>query len=609
MTTWQSMWQLIRVNVPLYALLNIVRAVVFVVGNQALILITRAYFNHLTGDAPVSMGLWGLSALLVGAAIGHYGLFAIVIHVILGWWNFTAGTLLRKNLFQRILERPGARAVPGSPGEAVSRFREDVDFIANFTGNTLPSQVATILMGLTSLVIMLTINVRITLLIFMPLIMIVAIVSVVKERITRYREESREALGEVTGFIGEIFGAVQAVQVAAAEGRVIDHFHQLNETRRSKALKDQLFTDLLDGILSNMGSLGTGLILLLAAQAMQIGTGADGGAAFTVGDFALFVAYLMDMTWTVVWVGRALARYRQSEVSFARLQQLLQDAPPQRLVEHGPVYLRGDFPAVPYQPKTAAHRLETVQATNLTYHYPETGRGIKGVSLKLRRGSFTVITGQIGAGKTTLLRVLLGLLPMEAGEIRWNGSPIDDAAGFFVPPRAAYTSQVPLLFSDTLKDNILLGLPEGEVDLARAVQRAVFEPDLAALEAGIETMIGPKGVKLSGGQAQRAAAARMFAREPELLVFDDLSSALDVETEQTMWDRLFAGQADGPQPNAIDDVTCLVVSHRKAALQRADQIIVLKGGRVDGVGALGELLESSPEMRRLWAGDKGTPKN
>ncbi len=174
----------------------------------------------------------------------------------------------------------------------------------------------------------------------------------------------------------------------------------------------------------------------------------------------------------------------------------------------------------------------------LSYRHPGSERGIFDIDLTLPRGSFIVITGRIGAGKTTLLRALLGLLPKDAGDIRWNDDLVAEPARFFQPPRCAYTPQVPRLFSDTLRENILLGLPEAQADLPSAIRQAVLEPDVETLDRGLDTLVGPRGVRLSGGQVQRAAAARMFVRQPDLLVFDDLSSALDVETERMLWQRL-----------------------------------------------------------------------
>ncbi|MEO6458372.1 MAG: ABC transporter ATP-binding protein [Chloroflexia bacterium] len=601
MKTWRFLWQLIAFR-PWLFWINCLGIIFLFVTAMVPGLVARDFFNNLAANVDMDdLGLVWLIAWLLMSALGRTA-FLVVCQATNAPFMLTGAALLQKNLLRRIMDLPAAKALPSSPGEAISRFRDDVDSVTEVL-ITVNDLIASTVFAIIALAVLMTINAGITISVFLPLTVVIVVANMASKRIAIYRKANREATGQVTGFLAEVFGAVQAVQVAGADEQVGAQFRRLNDHRLKFAVRDRVFEQLLESIFWNTVNLGTGLVLLFAGQAMA-------GGDFTVGDFALFIYYLAWMTDFTSLFGIILAHYRQAGVSFGRMTTLLAGAPDSRLVQHGPVYVTGSLPTLPGIAGVGADRLHILQVAALSYRYPEIeqaedhksagspengGRGsILEISFEIERASFTVITGRIGSGKTTLLHVMLGLLTKDSGEIYWNGVRVEDPDTFFVPPHSAYTPQVPRLFSDTLKDNILMGLPEDEAELSEALHMAVMEQDVRGMEQGLDTLVGSKGIRLSGGQVQRAAAARMFVRPAELLVFDDLSSALDVETEQTLWDRL------GARP----DTTVLAVSHRRAALRRADQIIVLKNGTIEAAGKLDEVLVSSAEMRRLWHGEK-----
>lgn len=535
-------------------------------------LATRAFFDALAGQ-PAGLNAWSAIALLVAVQVGE----VLADPVLRNPWNAVqqkSHALMRRNLFAGVLRGYGRYGLPASVGEAISRFRDDPEGIADAL-DALCDLIGRTLFAVGALVVMWQIDATITAALFVPLLLCSFLTEALGRKIMAYRAASREATGRVTGFLAELIGAQLAVKVAGAVPNAVARLAALGDGRRKVAVRDTVFNQLLESLNLNLVHLGTGLVLLLGAYEIRQGT-------FSVGDFALFVVYLDQLTWYPAEVGRLISDLKRIEVSFGRMRAIVPGEPAATLVAPVPVYLRGEPPEP--TPPPPRERFERLEVQGLTSSHPDSTRGIADVSFALDRGSFTVITGRIGSGKTTLLRAVLGLLPHDAGEIRWNGRTVDDPGAFFVPPRCAYTPQVPRLFSETVRENVLLGWPGDSASLDRAVRAAVLEPDLATLERGLDTRVGPRGVKLSGGQIQRVAAARMFVRDAEVLVFDDLSSALDAETEAELWRRLFARGRD---------VTCLVVSHRPAALRRADQVLVMEAGRIVDHGSLAELLARS----------------
>ena len=188
-------------------------------------------------------------------------------------------------------------------------------------------------------------------------------------------------------------------------------------------MRQVFYRGLLFALNNSVVNFGIGVMLLMAGTAISQGT-------FTVGDFALFVSYLWFTTQVPSEIGTFYGDYKTQAISIERLMELIRPEPPSALVEPHPIYDSGPLPEVTLPVKTPADRLVALEVRDLSYRYPasENGSVLQGVSFRLQRGDFVVITGRVGSGKSTLARILSGLLNPDSGEIRWNGQPVNDPA-------------------------------------------------------------------------------------------------------------------------------------------------------------------------------------
>ncbi len=548
-------------------------------------LITARFFDALEG------GIGNNAVIAVVAATFAYAAGRSVV-ITLGMRNhgsllFRGAAAVRRNLLQRIYELPGADPLDDTPGEIVSRFRDDVehllepfDLSVDIAGSGIA---ATVAIG-----ILWTIDPVITGAILIPVVAVGIVSNQTGGIVRRYRTRARETTEAITGFLGETFGATQSVKVAGAESNMLARFKELNDERRTMMVRDRTLTAVLEAVFRNTVNIGTGLILLLAAGRLA----ATDPTGISIGEFTLLVYLLGLVTEAAYFFGMFVARAKQASVSFDRLVSTLKGAPWERLFVVNDLELDHEPPPTQAAP-AIREPFESFRLVGATYRYPGTSFGIEDVSIDVSRGEFVVVTGRIGSGKTTLLRAALGLLPIEKGAVLWNGKEVEHPSEFMVPPRVAYTPQVPRLFSMSLEDNLILGEEVGDDTLDESIYIATMTRDIETMPEGLATMIGPRGVRLSGGQVQRSASARMLTRRPQLLVLDDVSSALDVETEKTLWERLFAARAD---------VATLVVSHRQTAMARADRVIVMEDGKIVATGTASELQRTSETFRAIWEG-------
>ena len=537
----------------------------------AVLLIEQRFFNAL-GTSLQTTTMWWFVATY--AAVCCIRLLCVLVEC---WTNITfryrAMGVLQQNTIAYELERPGALPRTVLPLEHLNRLRDDAGEVADFP-LWLPEVLGTTIATACALVMMWRVDAGLTMVAIAPLL-IQGLAALVFWRVyLHYRYEAGRLDDAYSTLIGTIIGTAQSIRLLALQSVFLGQLDDLGSQRRRNAMRQIAYEQL------STSSLVAVSVAIACALSLWYAVPELASLRIGVGDLLLFFSGLsivaaLPQTWATF-----IGDYAQQRVSIGRLTEAMSDTP-QSLIRplqwwHSPA--RTSFPP------RSSETLDTLHIKRLTYHHPD-GRGITDVSFAVHRGTLTVITGRVGSGKSTLLNLCAGLLDAQSGSFVWNAEVYTSMRGRSV----ASVPQLPFLFSASLHENICLGIDAAH--LPDIVEASMLSRDIATMPAGLATVVGPRGMRLSGGQRQRVALARALIRRHELLVLDDISSALDAATEAALLKKLQQHHTG----------TIVASSTRPALLAAADTIIVLEEGQIAGVGTLAMLLQTNPTMQALWA--------
>ena len=521
---------------------------------------------------------WGIilaaSAVLLGIYLVNTGLMVVVTY-----WGHMLGinieTEMRRRAFDHLQKLSFRFYDNQKTGHLVARVTKDLEEVGEVAHHGPEDLFVAAMTFLGAFVLMYAVNVELALF----TTAIVPATALLSSRYgTRMTRNFRALFGQVGQFnarIEENVGGMRVVQAFAAE----DHERRLFATENARYRTTKLEAYRLMAASTSLSYLSMRLVQIVV---MVAGTYFVLHGRLSEGGFVGFLLLIGVFFRPVEKINAVLETYPKGIAGFRRYTELLATEP--------------DVVDAPGAVEAPALR-GAIRFEGVTFGYAPGRTVLRGMDLAIGAGETVAFVGPSGAGKTTLCSLLPRFYEPEGGRITIDGIDIQTVTLGSLRRQIGIVQQDVFLFAGTIRDNVLYGrLGASEAEVRLAVRRAQLEETVAGMPAGLETVVGERGVKLSGGQKQRLAIARMFLKDPAILILDEATSALDTETERAVQGAL-AALSRGR--------TTLVIAHRLATIQGADRIVVVDETGVAEQGRHGELMAAGGVYQRLHAAQYG----
>ncbi|WP_026566021.1 ABC transporter ATP-binding protein [Bacillus sp. UNC41MFS5] len=499
--------------------------------------------------------------ILLAIMVSSYAITYIWMYRLFGG-AFLVERKLRSRFVAHLLKMTPIFYEKNRTGDLMARATNDLKAISITAGFGILTLVDSSVWMLTLLLTMgILISWKLTLAAIIPLPIMAILMQMYGKRIHTRFMEAQDAFGELNDRVLESVAGVRVIRAFVQESADSKRFHQLTEDVYHKNIN-----------VAKIDALFDPTIKVLVGISYLIGLGYGAYLVFhqsiTLGNLVSFNVYLGMLIWPMFAIGELINVMQRGNASLDRVNETLSYE--EEVVS-------------PLDP-VSIQRADRIDYQKVTFRYPSSKNdNLNQVDVMLLHGQTLGIVGKTGSGKTTFIKQLLRQYPLGDGEVTISGVSLEEQTINQVRDWIGYVPQDHVLFSRSVKENILFGRKDAsDEELEEAIDLAAFRKDLALLPEGLSTLVGEKGVALSGGQKQRISIARALIKNPEILILDDSLSAVDAKTEKRIIDNI---------RKVRNDKTTIITTHRMSAVQHADHIIVLDDGRIVEEGTHEDLLE------------------